>query len=622
MTMRFLLLASALLASMGYGQKAPAIGDVPDGSRSKAVHLLRLYDRDGHLILPDDAPPMPYSTRTTCGKCHTYDRIRHGFHFNAADTGAVAGRAGEPWILVDPRAGIQVPLSYRGWHGTLLPKQMGMTSLQFLKTFGRHYPGGGVGENEGQQEAADFLRWEVSGPLEVNCQSCHNADPGASPAEYGLNVMRQNFGWAATAGGGFATVQGSAGDMPDNFDLYGAVPPEASDKLPPTVHYQKSKFDRSGKVLFQVPREIPAEQCAFCHSTKSAAPEKKERWERDGDVHLAAGMLCVDCHRNGLDHLMVRGYEGEMRDSIHAADGSLTCRGCHLGESNGAEVAARRRAPRPEHAGIPPVHFDRMTCTACHSGPAPANQAGFMKTSRAHALGMPKASRDDDALPHLFGPVFARLEGKFTASYAMWPAYWARRRGSETIPFRPETVRPVIAALFAGDTTRIPARWTALRDSDVVAVLGILGKLDTAAGAPVYITGGEVLSLSRTGTLVHEEASSAAPYLWPMAHDVRPKGQALGAKGCADCHATDAAFFFGSVHSASPFYASGDTVRRMTFFQDQWPVAPWILSWSFLFRPLLKGVVIFSFAVVAAVVLLYAMQGLAVLVRLLGRDAE
>ena len=37
----------------------------------------------------------------------------------------------------------------------------------------------------------------------------------------------------------------------------------------------------------------------------------ESRWTHDGDIHLIKGMLCVDCHRNGADHMMVRGYEGE-----------------------------------------------------------------------------------------------------------------------------------------------------------------------------------------------------------------------------------------------------------------------------------------------------------------------
>ena len=34
----------------------------------------------------------------------------------------------------------------------------------------------------------------------------------------------------------------------------------------------------------------------------------------ESDVHLKAGLNCIDCHRNGLEHDMVRGYENDMSD--------------------------------------------------------------------------------------------------------------------------------------------------------------------------------------------------------------------------------------------------------------------------------------------------------------------
>jgi len=59
--------------------------------------------------------------------------------------------------------------------------------------------GGEWGE---RRDLNDYMRWQVSGMLPVNCQSCHNADPGQSQAEYGVQVMRQNFRWAAAASSG------------------------------------------------------------------------------------------------------------------------------------------------------------------------------------------------------------------------------------------------------------------------------------------------------------------------------------------------------------------------------------------------------------------------------------
>ena len=614
MTLRSVFLLCIAAAVPALAQKPEFIGDAPDGTRSAPVHLIRIYDENGVLITPGDTPAMPYSPRTTCGKCHDYAKIRHGWHFNAADSGAATGRPGEPWILVDRGAGVQVPLSYRPWKGTFQPGQFGLTTLGFLKSFGRHVPGGGVGEMEEKRDQRDYVRWAISGSLDVNCQSCHNADPAQHPAEYGVQVARQNFRWAPVASGGFAMVQGSAGEMPDNFDMFTSVPPEASDKVPPGVRYNAAKFDASGKVLFQAVRSIPPSQCYFCHSSKVIDGSVKERWQKDGDVHISAGMICVDCHRNGLDHQMVRGYEGEAVQGSHA---TLTCRGCHLGD---AEAGGRRRAPRPEHKGIPTVHFEKLSCTTCHSGPMPEDATTLVKTSRAHALGIPKASRDDDALPHITTPVYAKdRDGVYEPSNLVWPSYWAFETGSAVVPVLPERVKPLIAALHEGDSTYVPGRWPRFTSDDVATVLRGLAAMDSSAGDPVYISGGRVFRMSPEGRLLSRAGDAAQPYLWPIAHDVRPKDQSLGARGCDDCHAPGGPFFAGTVRSMSPFFAGDDTTASMTAFQDQGPVYPWLLSTSFYFRPVLKALIILAFLIIAAVVLLHIMRGIGYVVRAFGK---
>ena len=242
------------------------VGDTTDGSRSVPVHLIKLYDEFDHVIKLDDNPLMPFSPKQTCRKCHDYEKIRKGWHFSAADSDAHTGRVGEPWILVDPWAATQIPFPIAGGRDRLLPGSVGLSTLEFVSLFGRHLPGGGAAEDDSAHDRDDYMRWQVSGNLEINCQSCHNGDPAQSQAEYGVQVLRKNFRWAATASSGFATVQGSAGEMPDNFDMYSAVPPEKSNILPPTVHYNRSRFDPAGRVLFNVPRKMPSGQCYFCHS--------------------------------------------------------------------------------------------------------------------------------------------------------------------------------------------------------------------------------------------------------------------------------------------------------------------------------------------------------------------
>ena len=598
------------------------VGDTSDGNRSVPVHLIKIYDEFDHVIRLDDRPLMPFSPKQTCRKCHDYEKIRHGWHFNAADSGVRGGRRGEPWILVDPGAATQIPLSYRNWRGTYRPSEAGLSTLAFLKTFGRHLPGGSVGEKDG--DLNDYMRWQVSGALEVNCQSCHNADAGQSQAEYGVQVLRQNFRWAATASSGFAMVRGSAGEMPDNYDAYSAVPPEQSNVLPPTVTYNAARVDGAGRVLFEVPRRMAPTQCAFCHSSRVIDPMRPERWEGEEDVHTAAGMLCVDCHRNGIDHQMIRGYEGEANLRGQPGVASFTCRGCHLGSGeDGVPLEGRRGAPRPEHLGIPPVHFERLACTACHSGPWPGGTTYSVKTSRGHALGIPKTDKADDALPQIATPVFAKQDdGTYAPHDLFWPAFWGYQKMDAIALARPDRIRPLVTSILEGDTTRRVGRWPVLREAEILEILQQLREADTTLGDPLYVSGGTMYAIAAPGTLTRRGSALAAPYAWPIAHDVRPKAQSLGIRGCTDCHATDAPFQFGMVKIGSPYVVKADSLRRMTDYQDTSAVSAWLFAMSFLFRPGLKLLIILCFLLITSVVLIQAMRGLAYIIRRLASGEE
>src|SRR6266542_4732425 len=117
-------------------------------SRMAHMHHIPLRDDDGQIISlpkpfdatgnPQEARANPYSPAQTCGKCHEYEAIGRGWHFNAAKGNAKPGRPGEPWILTDPATRTQIPLSYRGWAGTFKPADLGLNDFDFLMVFARH----------------------------------------------------------------------------------------------------------------------------------------------------------------------------------------------------------------------------------------------------------------------------------------------------------------------------------------------------------------------------------------------------------------------------------------------------------------------------------------------------
>ncbi|MFQ5628232.1 MAG: hypothetical protein ACE5I1_05680 [bacterium] len=600
----------SVLPFASLAQEQQLLGDASDGNRSVPVHLIKLYDEDDSVIRPEEQPLLPFSTRQTCGKCHDYAKISRGLHFNAGVTTATdPGRPGEPWILADPVSATQIPISQRGWPGAYRPAQLGMSALQFIEKFGSHLPGGGIGEDEDAVLPENFLRWQVTGKLEVNCLSCHDAEPAHDQAKYAAQMTKQNFRWAAAASSGFATVSGTAKDMPDNYDLYTGVPPAVSDKTPPSVVYDESRFNSKNEVFFDIVRKIPNARCYFCHSTKTAG---HERWHEDDDVHLQASMACVDCHRNGLDHNMVRGYEGELQARENPAVASLTCQGCHLGDENEITASGRLGAPRPEHSGLPPVHFEKMTCTACHSGALPEKHTARIKTSRSHKLGTYSPNKNDEALPYIVAPVFAEQEdGKIAPHKLLWPAFWAELTGDSLRPLVPETVRPFVQEFFLGDTLRAPGNWAALTQEAIAVILDTLAAQDSTQRVFAYIAGGRLFRLNQSGALLRHEHPAAKPYLWPLAHDVRPAAQSLGVRGCDDCHATNSPFYFGEIPIATPVAGLQSGKKQMADFQAANSIYQKAFALSFIFRPWLKALMLLSAFVISAVLAIYAFRGFA-----------
>lgn len=621
----FVLCLSALTVcfeSQAAGAEAPGklLGDESDGSRAHPTHLIPLVagneeGQQGGKIYPDDEILLPFSMRWTCGGCHSYGLISKGWHFNANDPNISPGRPGQPWILSDARTGTQIPLSYRSWPGTFRPEQLGLSSREFIKLFGRHTPGGGAGELE-TDDPDEIMREYISGKLEINCLSCHNAEFAHNQGENFLQIARGNFRWASAATCEFASVSGAADDMPETYDPFMPEPPEDAKKVPPTIKYRETAFDHENKVFFNIVREVPNNRCYFCHSNLYLEAEDTEKWNTDEDIHLKAGLTCVDCHRNGIDHKIIRGYESESSFSDNHLAAVSSCEGCHLGEKDSSSpLAGRLGAPVPEHRGIPPVHFERMTCTACHSGPWPKETTVLTKTSRAHRLGTIGVNKSHEALPHISSPVFAEHgDGKIAPHKMVWPSFWGIIKDQNVTPINFEVVKQIVGQVLANEKLPASGDWPALSDENVTEALKSLK--GTVEGEPVYVSGGKVYSLDDSGKLWSEEHKAAEPYLWPIAHNVRPAAQSLGVRYCTDCHATDAPFFFGDVVVDSPA-VTGRGTKQMVEFQDVDPSYARAFAFSFVFRPMMKIVSLGSCAIIAVVLLLYALKALACVVKVL-----
>jgi hypothetical protein len=374
-----------------------------------------------------------------------------------------------------------------------------------------------------------------------------------------------------------------------------------TDSSEPPFEYDLSRFNPRGLITFDLTRRVQNERCYTCHtSLDTGLPGGNglaQRWRHDRDVHLVKGMLCVDCHKHGLDHMVTRGYEKESEHRKDPTLTTLTCAGCHYGaggptgegstiqptsarpttqplaggEARGSgvpgalDLGGRNAAPRPIHKGLPTLHFDRLSCTACHSGPYPTEEATRVLTSMAHRLGTESYERAPDAAPAIQEPVFLRdpETHKITPHKVLYPTFWGRMNGSEITPISPELLNSKALAKVLGFKVELqPAK--PLRDEEVSKALDAIAAMEpkaTAAattkpatasapatqpwytGEPVFVTGGKAYKRAGNGKLTKFDHDAAKPYAWALGHDVRGAQQALGAKGCTDCHASGTPIF-------------------------------------------------------------------------------
>ncbi|MCH8859440.1 MAG: hypothetical protein IID54_07685, partial [Proteobacteria bacterium] len=394
------------------------------------------------------------------------------------------------------------------------PEEVGLSPWDFTKRFGSHSPGGDLGELDETDgvEVDRESRWEVSGHLEVNCLACHNTSIHQDQSEWAAQIDNENFQWAATAASGMAFVPGAAKDLPIWHDIYSGPYLDYEDIEAPSVHYNESIFARDGKVVFEVTGRPDDERCLFCHSTSLTGHGSPEKWQTDIDIHITAGMQCVDCHRNGLDHMITRGYEGEAEEREDPSIATLSCTGCHLGAEGGVGPlqGGRFAAPKPLHKGMPPVHFEKMSCTSCHSGAWPGDTAQQARISRIHRLGVHGPGGVESNFPHVATPVFMRGEdGKIAPHNVLWPSFWGYREagGDEVTPIPGEDVLEM-----AGESL--------LAKEQVITLLTVLGATEdltnlstfVIADPPVYVLKDRNYRLGGSGLI---ETVEDAPVNFP-----------------------------------------------------------------------------------------------------------
>jgi nitrate/TMAO reductase-like tetraheme cytochrome c subunit len=375
----------AVTAGNGIAQQDPKIAGLKAKRAVGVCPPFKLKDEQGNVIDPVNGinANVPYSPRQTCGAagCHDYNKITQGFHFMQGKGEAVPPEMAERYLWVSS------PGNYGGNWCSPAPlyrqlaaktnknaRVIDMTSFEFVTaTCGNCHPGGGPLEfdrdgkrydlwmkdpKSGLQPGGDNFfdgdyykaRWSETGVIEADCLLCHLPEYDFKKRNAQLALL--NFKWAATEASGLGKVTGAV-----------------ANGQTPTVEYDLKKFDTNGNVaVLHIVPEPRNETCLTCHA--------KPDWKKRGasflprtDVHIAAGLRCVDCHAAGSKaadprirereaHQFGKGDcpSGWVRNDLD--DTVRNCSDCHLKGWN--------NAPRVNHAWLPPLHLEKISCQTCH----------------------------------------------------------------------------------------------------------------------------------------------------------------------------------------------------------------------------------------------------------------
>jgi len=602
----------------------PANIPTPSQVSTKAMGVcppFPLRDEAGNVIDPVSGvnDTVPYSPRQTCSAagCHDYAKTTQGFHFTQGkgETPSKEFAARYNWVTSPGNYGgnwcSPAPL-YR----QLAPKTntsarlIDMTSFDFVTaTCGNCHPGGGPLEYDREGKRYDVwmrdpasglipggdnnldgdyykARWSETGVIEADCLLCHQ--PEYDLKKRNAELAGLNFKWAATAGAGFAVVKGqvAAGERP-------------------VVAYEKGKFDADGNVLVHMAPEPRNETCLGCH----AKPDWKKRgasYTVRTDVHMAAGLRCVDCHAAGSRAADPRIRDREAHQFGKGDDPSSwvrndldntvrSCESCH--------VDGWRNAPRATHAWLPPLHMEKIACQTCHI-PARAVKSALVQASDVYNpapritppakhiwtfydqemgfwnhYGDLELFTSKDEPTDITRPTLIRYKGKI---------YPANRVHSAWVGFEEEG-KPGLNQLFMKDFFQM---WTQHRGDpknkfpelakitddnkdgvievnraeEIDALLASVKTYLEATGFPmagrrlVWVTDDRAYYSSKESQNLPREAYEATPYasVYKFSHDISPAGAALGTGGCTDCHRGGSPFFQGAVLD-KPF--AGDDAR-------------------------------------------------------------
>jgi hypothetical protein len=206
------------------------------------------------------------------------------------------------------------------------------------------------------------------------------------------------------------------------------------------------------------------------------------------------------------------------------------------------------------------------------------------------------------------------LRPKIKPNKLIWPAFWGTLTDEDNVqPIDLATLGKVVAAALKDVKAPPTGNWPEIKEEQITAALKALS--GAVKQKPVYVTGGVLYQLGEDGALTRTpKHPAAAPYVWPVAHNVRPAAQPLGVgKARSPLHQGPVLRVgWWTAGRRRPGPTTGQRVQRAP--QRTWP------AMSFIFRPWFKVVAIGSAALIGVVLLLYGLKALGAVARVLAEE--
>ncbi|MBN2007908.1 hypothetical protein JW960_01035, partial [candidate division KSB1 bacterium] len=359
------------------------------------------------------------------------------------------------------------------------------------------------------------------------------------------------------------------------------------------------------KISPHIVREPRNNACTNCH----AQPGWKKRGANFSvrtDVHLRAGLKCVDCHPAGSKALDNRINEKEMHQIAKGDDpggqvrndldnSMLDCDYCHTNGHLGAPIA--------KHTWLPPLHLESIACQTCHipqrTVKAAQVQAGdvFNPGSKIPSKGKHlwtfygpdmqyynhygnMGMMDfEDKPTDIFIPPLAKYKGKIypvNRVHSSWPAIEIEGKPGLMQP-RMGDIYKMWTSHFADSTKYVELSKIKDDNSDGVIEVNRAEEIDALIASVtallsdikypmqgkkvVWAMDERIYSSGSSYRTLPKEEWEASVYgnVHTYNHDVFPARSALGSNGCLDCHDRKSAFFMGEV-VRYPFDENGNTV--------------------------------------------------------------